>query len=196
MRLVAISALVLAACASHANAEGVTIVLEFQGTQSDKSVSEMKREFTGIMRDSSLTFDFKSREQVEKLSFSNLVVVRFKGTCQLKPIPYLYDERGPLAFTYSTDGDVQPFTEVKCDQVTRAVRSAMSGGDYAHADLLMGRALGRVLAHEVVHILTRSGAHGHDGVAKPALSGSQLIAPELRLESDDIERLRENSARF
>jgi hypothetical protein len=190
MRLVAICALVLAASASRASAEGVTIVLEFQGPQSDQSVAEMKREFTGIMRDSSLTFDFKSRSEAGAESYSNLVVVRFQGTCVLRPVPYLYDERGPLAFTYSTEGEVQPFTEVKCDQVTRAVRSAMSGSDFARADLLMGRALGRVLAHEVVHILTKSAAHGREGVAKTALSGSQLIAPELRLEPEDVERIR------
>ena len=122
------------------------------------------------------------RDQAERVSFSNLMVVRFKGTCVLKPVPYLYDERGPMAFTYSTEGEVQPFSEVACDQVTRVVRSAMSGSDFARADLLMGRALGRVLAHEVVHILTKSGTHGHDGIAKTALSGSQLIGPELRLE--------------
>jgi hypothetical protein len=190
MRLVAICAFALAVCASRASAEGVTIVLEFQGPQNNQSIAEMKREFSGIMRDSSLTFDFKSRSEADHLSVSNLVVVRFKGTCVLKPIPYLYDERGPLAFTYSTEGEVQPFTEVKCDQVTRAVRSAMSGGDFARADLLMGRALGRVLAHEVVHILAKSGAHGRDGIAKTALSGSQLIAPELRLEPEDVERIR------
>jgi len=54
---------------------------------------------------------------------------------------------------------------------------------------LLGRALGRVLAHEVVHILSKSGAHGRVGVAKTALSGSQLIAPELRLGAADLERI-------
>jgi hypothetical protein len=95
-----------------------------------------------------------------------------------------------MAFTYSTDGVVQPFGEVACDKVTSAVRSAMSGGDFANADVLLGRALGRVLAHEVVHMLSKSGAHGRTGVARPALSGSQLIAPELRLEPEDLERMR------
>ena len=190
MRPVAICALILAAIAPHAAAEGITIVLDFLGPQSEQSVAEMKREFAGIMKGSALTFDFKSRDQAERVSFSNLMVVRFKGTCVLKPVPYLYDERGPMAFTYSTEGEVQPFSEVACDQVTRVVRSAMSGGDFARADLLMGRALGRVLAHEVVHILTKSGTHGHDGIAKTALSGSQLIAPELRLEPEDLERIR------
>jgi hypothetical protein len=190
MRLVASIALMLAAGGSRACAEGITIVLEFQDRQNPQSITEMKREFAAIMRDSALTFDFKSREQAENLSFSNLVVVRFKGACVLKPIPYLYDERGPLAFTYTTEGEVQPFTEVKCDQVSRAVRSAISGGDIARANLLMGRALGRVLAHEVVHMLAKSGKHGDDGVAKRSLSGAQLIAPELRLDAGDLDRMR------
>jgi hypothetical protein len=65
----------------------------------------------------------------------------------------------------------------------------MSGGDFANADVLLGRALGRVLAHEVVHILSKSSAHGRTGVARTSLSGSQLIAPELRLGAADLERI-------
>jgi len=190
MRPVAISLLLCAVLAPAAFAEGITIVLDFQGPRSEQSVAEMKREFEGIMKGSTLTFNFISRAEAADESFSNLVVVRFKGACVLKPIPYLIDERGPLAFTYSTDGEVQPYSEVACDRLTQVVRSAMSGGDFAKADLLMGRALGRVLAHEVVHILTKSPSHGRSGVAKPALSGSQLIGNELQLDPADFERLR------
>jgi len=190
MRPVAICALFCAAFTRTASAEGITIVLDFQGPRNEQSVAEMKREFEGIMKASALAFDFKSRAEAGHESFPNLVVVRFKGTCVLKPIPYLMDERGPLAFTYSTDGEVQPYSEVACDRLTQVVRSAMSGSDYAKADLLMGRALGRVLAHEVVHILTKSGDHGRSGVAKPALSGSQLIGDELQIDPADVQRLR------
>ena len=188
MRLVWICAFAWLAVSS-AFGEGITIVLDFQGPRSEQSVAEMKREFAGIMKDTAVRFDFRSRSQASQETLSDLVLVRFKGKCVLDPVGYLYDERGPMAFTYSTDGAVQPFSEVACDKVTSAVRSAMSGGDFANADLLLGRALGRVLAHEVVHILSKSGAHGRTGVAKTALSGSQLIAPELRLEPEDVERL-------
>jgi hypothetical protein len=188
MRLVWICAFAWLAVPS-AFGEGITIVLDFQGPRSEQSVAEMKREFAGIMKDTAVRFDFRSRSQASQEALFDLVLVRFKGKCVLDPVGYLYDERGPMAFTYSTDGAVQPFSEVACDKVTSAVRSAMSGGDFANADLLLGRALGRVLAHEVVHMLSRSGAHGHTGVAKTALSGSQLIAPELRLEPEDVERL-------
>ena len=188
MRLVWICAFAWLAVPS-AFGEGITIVLDFQGPRSEQSVAEMKREFAGIMKDTAVHFDFRSRSQASQEALSDLVLVRFKGKCVLDPVGYLYDERGPMAFTYSTDGVVQPFSDVACDKVTSAVRSAMSGGDFANADLLLGRALGRVLAHEVVHMLSKSGAHGHTGVAKTALSGSQLIAPELRLEPEDVERL-------
>jgi hypothetical protein len=170
-------------------AEGITIVLDFQGPRSEPSIAEMKREFAGIMKDTAVRFDFRWRSEASKESLSDLVVVRFTGKCELGPVGYLYDERGPMAFTYSTDGVVQPFSEVACDKVTSAIRSAMSGGDFGNADVLLGRALGRVLAHEVVHILSKSGAHGRTGVARTALSGSQLIAPELRLEAADVERI-------
>jgi hypothetical protein len=190
MRLVLLCAIAWISAVTPGFAEGITIVLDFQGPRSEQSVTEMKREFEGIMKGSPVRFEFQSRSQAEETtSTDQLVVVRFKGKCVFEPVPYLIDERGPMAFTYSTDGTVQPFSEVACDRVTQAMRSAMAGGDFARADLLLGRALGRVLAHEVVHILTKSGKHGTSGVAKTALSGSQLIAPELRLEADDLERI-------
>jgi hypothetical protein len=65
----------------------------------------------------------------------------------------------------------------------------MFGGDYARADLLVGRALGRVVAHELVHMLTKSGQHAREGVQKAALSGRQLIAASLPLSAVDIDRL-------
>ena len=177
------------AAAATARGEGITILLDFQGPHSESSITEMKREFADVMKDAAIPFDFRLLSEAANQNFSDLLVFRFKGKCVLEPAAYLYDERGPMAFTYSTGGVVQPFGEVDCGKLTTAVRSAMSGGDFARADLLFGRALGRVVAHEVVHMLSKSGAHGHSGVASRALSGTQLIAPELHLAAEDKERL-------
>ena len=178
------------ALAPAAAGEGITIVLDFQGPHSDDSIAEMKREFAGVMKDTAIPFDFRLLSEAVHHTFSDLLVVRFKGKCVLEPAPYLYDERGPMAFTYSTGGVVQPFSEIECGKLTSVIHGVMSGSDYAQADVLLGRALGRVLAHEVMHMLSKSGDHGRAGVTKKALSGSQLIAPALRLDPDDLERLR------
>src|SRR5215831_3317404 len=137
-------------CAWSAAATDVTVVVDFNGPYSDRSVEEMKREAAGIMKDSGLHLEWKSRDGVGVTSYPNLVLVRFKGRCVLEPEPMLYDERGPFAFTYSSDGNVLPFTEVACDHVTASVQTAISGDDHMRLDYLMGRALGRVVAHELV----------------------------------------------
>ena len=177
------------AVGTPAQAAGVTIVLDFQGPRSEKSVQEMKRELEGLMKSTGLAFEWRLRTEANQVTPNHLVVIRFKGKCVLEPVGYLYDERGPLAFTYSTDGAVLPYSEVACDKVVSSVRSAMFGGDFANADELLGRALGRVVAHELVHILSKSGAHAKEGVEKPALSGKLLIAPDLQLDLADLDKL-------
>jgi hypothetical protein len=78
--------------------------------------------------------------------------------------------------------------------VAASVRSALWGEDFAKADVLLGRALGRVLVHELVHMLTQSGRHAKQGVEQPALSGQQLVGASLRLGPADLEMLRSFTA--
>jgi len=182
-------ALLAASAAAAAPANGLTIVLEFQGPHSNRSIAEMEQEAQADLKDSGLNLTWTLRGDLSQSSPSDLVLVRFKGRCILEPGRYSEDEGGPLAFTYVTDGIVLPFSEVACDRVTASVRSAMWGGDYENADTLLGRALGRVLVHELVHILAGDGIHGHAGIAKRALSGGDLICPTLELRPEDAGRI-------
>lgn len=168
----------------------LTIVYRFAGPYSEKSVDEMKRELRSIMKDSGLRIDWRERGSLaDSDSFNNLVVVEFRGKCIMEPIPFLYDERGPLAFTHGAGDDVLPFSEVACDQVRSSVGKALWGGDYSRSDTLFGRALARVVAHELYHVLARTHSHAESGVAKRKLSGAQLVSDELRLNPSDLDRM-------
>jgi len=180
---------VLVQAAKPVRPAALTIVLEFQGPHSERSVDAMKRELEGIMSGAPVSLEWRSPAEVVGAAVDNLVVFRFKGKCILEPVGYLLDERGPLAFTYSADRAIQPFSEVACDQVTAAVRPAMSGSDFAKADLLLGRALARVVAHELLHMLSKSSSHARTGLAGEALTGQQLIAPVLQFTPADFDRI-------
>jgi hypothetical protein len=172
-----------------AGAANITVVIDFEGPHSDRSVQQMKRETEEIFKTAGVHLAWRARNEVGQSSYENVVMVRFKGKCILEPVPMLYDERGPFAFAYNSDGDVLPFSEVECGHLTASVHSAMWGDDFARSDYLMGRALGRVLAHELVHILTGSAMHGNEGVTQAAFSGRELIGAPLRLSRIDVERL-------
>jgi hypothetical protein len=173
----------------------LTVILDFKGPLSRTSLKEMERESGLIMRPSGVRLDWRMLGSDPSASYNDLVVVKFRGACEYEPAAPIYDELGPLALTHTTDGEVQPFGEVDCDHLVGSVRTAMSGFDYARADLLVGRAMGRVVAHELVHMLTKSGRHGAEGVFEPALSGKQLIGPTLPLDALDINRVKQQFGR-
>jgi hypothetical protein len=180
----------LPACAAPSSSPVVTVILDFKGVYSTRALREMQNESAAILRSSGVRLEWKLLGETGGKSFSDLVVMTFKGVCEYEPAPPRYDELGPYAVTKTTDGQILPFGEVDCDRVVDSARSAMSGADLDRADLLVGRALGRVVAHELVHMLTKSAEHGKEGVGKAALSGRQLIGAFLPLSAFDVNRLR------
>jgi hypothetical protein len=169
----------------------LTVILDFKGPHSRTSLKEMKRESGLILKSSGVQLDWRMLGEDSFASYRDLVVMTFKGACEFEPAAPRYNELGPLATTRTSNGEVQPFGEVDCDRVVNSARNAMSGNDFARGDLLVGRAMGRVVAHELVHMLTKSGQHGTEGIEKPALSGRQLIAAFLPLSAFDIARLKQ-----
>jgi hypothetical protein len=65
----------------------------------------------------------------------------------------------------------------------------MEGDQRRDGDRLLGRALARVMAHEIVHMIGKCSDHSDSGVFRHALSGRQLIAERLELDPQDIARL-------
>jgi hypothetical protein len=174
-------------------ASAVTLVLQFDESYSSRSVDAMEREVASIVHASGITVDWRMRGDVRSSdSFDSLVVVRFRGACEMEPDPPppLGDERGYYAFTYVSDGAVLPFSEVECGKISNSIRPAMSKRQWRERDSILGRALGRVLAHELFHMLAKTEHHAEQGVTRSALSPAQLIAHKLAMSPADLKSLK------
>jgi hypothetical protein len=179
------------ACVPITASPPVTLVLQFDNAYSTQSLAAMKREVASIVGESGIKVDFRFLADVHTSdSFESLVVVRFRGACIMQPRDFMRDERGYYAFTYVSDGDVLPFSEVECDKVANSIRPQMSESQWRNRDSILGRALGRVLAHELFHMLAKSQHHAGEGVTKSALSPAQLVADRLRMSRGDLEELK------
>jgi hypothetical protein len=168
----------------------LTIVLDFEGPHSDESLAEMKRETASIMKAAGFAFDWRLRSEVGHKSYPNLISVKLKGECLVNPARPSHSVRGPLALSHTTRTAVMRFADIHCDAVSSLVRSGARVGKFEHGNLLFGRAMGRVLAHELWHILGNTFAHGENGIAQRAFSAEQLISERLDLDTADIERFR------
>ena len=172
----ALSALLVCSAVAHAG-ENLTLLVQFEGNPSQQSVQVMKDELQILMKN--VAVDWKLLDELGPgESFPDLVVVKFKGSCQVQksdPVaPFLIDERGPLAFTHTTDGQVLPFSEVECDRLRQTLKPLTRGVSQQTADILLGRALGRVLAHELYHVRSNTKKHEKEGVNRRGLTLDQL----------------------
>lgn len=174
----------------------LTLVVQYENQPPAESLVEMRRELNTLLQKSSIQVEWRLREEMkEGTEVSDLVLVKFRGNCRMQTEPVLLDERGPLAFTHTTDGEVLPFSEVLCDKVRVAARSAMHGGQIARGNTLMGRAMARVLAHEIYHIAGNTKGHTKEGVSKRSLTGAQLIADRIDFDVLGAHALRHRGTR-
>jgi hypothetical protein len=163
--------------------------MDFEMPPSELSYQAMQKEATSLLGPTGVKVYFRLKSEAVGENFDEVVLMSFQGKCGMDPMPVVFDERGPLAFARTVDGEVQPYGVVRCDRVQNTVKQAMWGRDFRQGDRLMGRALGRVLAHELFHMLAKTPGHGHTGVTKKALSGKALISDELPFSREDIEKL-------
>ena len=194
MRIVSafIVALLSACCAFGEASTPVTLLVQFDGAYSPTVYDSMRQELSSVLDTAGIRLSLRDLKEATGLDEAGgLVVVRFRGACKIDSLPGPTAEAGvSLASTYSSDGDLLPFADVACDRVRDAVKRALQGGQYSRAESLYGRALARVLAHELYHILGKTAKHANGGVARAALSGRDLIADKLSFHPEDVHRMK------
>jgi len=167
----------------------ITVVFDFESPCPETTVDELKHEVTALFGDASIDVDFKPLADLDRYpQFQKVVSVKFLGECRMDRMPRGLERQGPLGLSHVSDGAVLPFAEIRCDRVRDLVWSTMVNGD-SHRDLLLGRALGRVVAHELYHMLLKTQRHGK-GPAQAMLNGAQLICSKLKFGDQDLTKLR------
>jgi hypothetical protein len=189
MRLVL--AVVLAFCAASGAypdtsdpGQSVTVLVDFEKPYSTASIDAMRQELQTLFAPSGLKIDLRLKNQLPPGSeFNQLVVFKMKGACSMvaMPIGALSDERGPLAMTYSSDGELLHFGEVECDRVRQSLQRVLGKGYPKKGQTALGMALGVVVAHEMYHMMANAKGHTAGGITKHSLSTEEMIDGDLSI---------------
>lgn len=170
-------------------ASPVAVLLQFDEPYSAPALQAMEHEADRILRPAGYVLewhllepDFGSRE------YPDLVVVHFRGNCEAGAATGGLKNGESLASTAISDGRVLPFSEVQCDQVRRFLARAAANG----TPEIMGRALGRIMAHEMFHMLAATDQHGKRGVGRPSHTTQELVSGrEFRFDAAELQVLQE-----
>jgi hypothetical protein len=183
--------------ASLPNAE-LAVYLTVNPSQPSAPLESMKREVSSLMQAAGYRVVWRDpRAPGATGETSELVVLDLRGSCALPAGSYRIDRSvdsgASLAETFIGNNGVSPFSWVNCANVTRMIGPALSGEAPAQRDYLYGRAVGRVIAHELYHVMMGSTGHGHDGVAKARFSVANLLNERFEFDSTELAVLRQKA---
>jgi hypothetical protein len=92
-----------------------------------------------------------------------------------------------LASAAIEDGRILPFIHVNC----RAVRDLLAPAIGSTINpQLYGRALGRLVAHELYHVVGQTAGHASTGVAQIAVSCRELLSERFTFDRAALKKLR------
>ncbi len=174
----------------------LTIVLRGSTAISAEALNAMQREVEALVEPSSIRVAWISNTTGAEV-YDRVAVVRFRGDCRAgAPLLMTRTEKhdfDPLGQTQVVDGDVLPFAAVRCDAVRQLIGRDLALQPSYERDDLFGRALGRIVAHELYHILLRTTRHGTEGLARPAQSSADLLADRDDFAPADERKLSQSS---
>lgn len=174
--------------------------MEFDSTPGAASVEVMKKEVDDLLKPAGLSLDWRLiKENHGNEPFAGLVVLKFKGECKAEAaydLPSNFGTAGEdetLGSTKVDHGRVLPYSEVECDQVRKALSYLGPGAGQKERQRAMGMAMGRVVAHEIYHILASTTQHASKGLAKASHSLEDLVLPDRLVFADDDTRAIANN---
>jgi hypothetical protein len=172
------------------------VVLSFEEEYSEPTLEQMQRELEYILSPVGFAFQWRMGPNDRREEIANfLVSVRMTGRCALLTQTEQAGERfgnRVLGHTEMTEGRILSYCEVDCDGVRGMIRSATSSESFVQMQNLFGRALGRVLAHEVFHILSGTTRHRREGVSKAVVTPEELVDGVVKLELEEVEAIYRN----
>jgi hypothetical protein len=174
----------------------ITLYTQFQQAPPAGVLQALRDEVESIMAPIGLRFEWRDLNQTHGHEVSaELAVVTFKGRCDTAGLVARSRIEGALGWTHVSDGQILPFTDVNCDRVREFAQSGLLMLQTEDREEKYGRALGRVLAHELYHIFANTMRHGSVGVAKESYSMQDLLSDDFQFQAKESRMLQTNRPR-
>src|SRR5579871_4998498 len=121
----------------------------------------MQDEVAKIMSPMGMDIQWRSMDQNKGNELSiKLAVIHLTGRCDAAYLAGEAPHPGALGWTHVSDGAIIPFSDIDCDRIRGFLRDGLLAVPKEDREEAFGRAVGRVLAHELYHILANTPRHG------------------------------------
>jgi len=168
----------------------ITLYVQFQQPAPEGVRLAIQDELESIMEPIGLRFDWRALANAGHEVSAELAVVSFKGRCDLAGLSGKTKFQGALGWTHVSDGQILPFTDISCDRVREFSQGGLVAVNANEREEKYGRAIARVLAHELYHIFANTMHHSNVGIAKEAYSVQDLLTDDFQFREKECRLLQ------
>jgi hypothetical protein len=176
----------------------LVVYLKSGANRPGKSIKVFQHELSAIMRSARFRVEWREVGTPPRdVGSATVAVVELRGACSPvgdRVASPLVPESS-LASSAISDGRVLPFSWVNCATLTRMLTPALAAQRPSGRDYLYGRAIARVVAHELYHVITNLREHDASGVAKPSFTVDDLMAGHFEFGREATAKLTSQPAR-
>ena len=164
---------------------------DFQ-SEPPKAVREaMREELESIMSPIGWPIEWSPMPRTTYAEMSvTLAIARFRGMCDVADLAPGSNPRTVLGSTNVTNGRILPFADVDCDAIVSFLGSVLTCVSVEKRRIIFGRAVARVLAHELYHILAMEEGHTASGLGAAAFCAQDLVARQFLFGRKEVQKLR------
>jgi hypothetical protein len=153
-------------------------------------MDSIRNELEQIMLPAGLRFDWHPLSEAGGRVSFQLAVIHFKGECDAGNVRVELGNPGALGWTHISDGDILPFIDIDCEGVRLTIQRELAAMPVFGRDSIFGRAIARILAHELYHFLANTKHHSTSGLAKASYTAEDLLAQTFRFGKKECAMLR------
>lgn len=176
----------------------VGVFLEFDRNPSPSTLLAMQSEVGAVLAQTGARFSWLmlNAGSAEE-TFDALAVLRFKGSCNAgewrAPAGVSRPDRNrtSLGYTDVSSAGVTGYTHVECGEIRSCVEELLGTYGPREREEVFGRAMGRVVAHELYHILGSTTGHAHSGIAKALQTPFDLVRRDFQLDRSALLLIRQ-----
>jgi hypothetical protein len=164
----------------------VTVYLKAEAADSEAALDSMRKELARIMEYGNYELLWMDPNQARANAHGPLVVVELQGACNpsygITSLAGMNPETihgRTLASSQVVSGRILPFVWLHCETLNDFLGSSLAGASAACREMLYGRAMARLIAHELYHFLVQTRHHTRSGVTQSHLTPAETLAVSL-----------------
>jgi hypothetical protein len=169
----------------------VALYTSFQHVMPGAAATSMRQELEYVTYPVGIKLswrDYLSSKQYPAVA--RLAVVHFKGRCDAKDLTVFHQYPWKLGWTHTSDNQIIPYVDIFCDAIRAHIAAHLSTIPSGDRERVFGRAVGRVLAHELYHVFAETKKHGSSGLAKAHCVPQDLVSEEFHFGDKELRKLR------